>query len=165
MCRLPSRSQQYRRQKWIDIISEHRKFNPEIEYFHICYKHFSDGQLKSNTQKLALEADAVPDIFDTHEIDVIPWTDEADEREEIQKLKNELYQLRLDCDIQKQSWELKLSRSNKEIVELTEQLKEERKKNTNLTNIVQDLEKADQNCSPDVGFLLICVNSRYCSLN
>lgn len=171
-CRLPSRIQTEKRQKWINVISEHRpKFDPETEYFYICFKHFSEGQLKKNAKNLALKDDAVPDIFETEEIDVLPWTEEMEnnfqpgqtEETDIEKIKTQLMQAKLAHEIEKQNLEQKLIALKKSKKDIQIKLQDEKKINSKLAEIVENIQKKFKGCTPQVSYsfmlkLLTCIH-------
>lgn len=154
--RLPSRKESERRQKWIQVVSQHRlKLNPETDFFYICSKHFSQSQLKRNSNdsnKLTLKKDAVPDFFDTHAIDLLPWTEEMENdyqteqmneagSTELVKIKKQLEQAEADHCIGMQNMKQKQIALKKLNKTLQIELREVKEKSRKLAETVENLKK------------------------
>lgn len=158
--RLPSRIENDRREKWIEAVSEHRhNFNPEINSFYICFKHFSESMMeRKDANKLVLKKDAVPNVFDGYEVDLLTWTgemensfqSEATELTELEKLKQKLQQAEADHDIQMQKMKLQQTALKEKNTKLHIELKEVTAEKQTIEDMLEKFQKKFEGCTPQV---------------
>lgn len=157
LCRLPKRSQPEKREKWLQLISKHRIFNPQIEFCMICINHFSENQLKQtkqNTSKRILKVNSEPDLLDQinlpdvsnevteivemvqHVAEEIEHVTEVVDYSEVQKLKLEIERLKLNHDVEIQKYKQRLVAAMLKVdmaKQLKKELEAEQRKNQILT--------------------------------
>lgn len=127
--RAPTIYQNEQRLLWLESIRKHQTFE-ERTLYHVCKAHFRDDCFKVVGNRLLIKANAVPTIFDTGQPaqNIASFNQEKKADSEIEQLKMESIQMRLQHDVEMKRLQKKLDLSTKQCNEYKAKFVELKKK-------------------------------------
>lgn len=168
---MPSNHHEIRSQ-WITSINRHQHCDENLGHFHICSKHFSDDCFKPNSKRVSLLSSAVPTIFETprglnnyggennscNEPNSEINRSNQELRIEINKLRRNLTQNRLQFHIEKQAMQVKTESLTKKCEEYRANFIELKKKSQSDENEKRKITAKYEELKNKVNFIVVISN-------